>query len=230
MNTNLLFDSSDNHAGTCQAWYIPYNQVFLFPERKIIHTNLGDLAVLIGDYIPKPYCSFKKLNISNDTGKVDDKKLDLIDHNTYESEYGFMLSRINAETIGFQRVAPTSRFIVLVEENSGNLRSLGFKNFPALISSNASTGTASAQKSITFNVLSRQPGPAPIYMGGIFENTDMEYLSNYPMRYTMMLVSAYDGDGLPLTTDFYYLDKKVFSWHQEWNNLIVTRHQVVVHV
>ncbi len=164
-------DGEDNMAGTqLIAYYIPVDDLQTIPGYKAAPATLADYATINTDFVCKAGKNFLKLYASPDTGKVDDNKIEGKDNNSFESIYEFFFPKNDAASLGFQRMAPTTKFVVIVLEADGNKRVLGIKaGVPATIQSIAgTTGTQSAgEKGATFQIKSIQNGPAPLYKGTI---------------------------------------------------------------
>jgi hypothetical protein len=164
-------DGQDNMAGTqLLAYYIPAGDIETLPGYKDPPSALGDYATVDTDFVCKTGKNFLSLYASPDTGKIDDNKIEGKDTNAYESIYEFFFPKNDAASLGFQRIAPTSKFVVIVLEADGNKRILGIKpGVPAIIASVAgSSGNQSGgEKGATFQFKSHQNGPAPIYTGAI---------------------------------------------------------------
>lgn len=160
-------DGTDNMAGTqLLAYYIPVTDLESIPGYKASPAALGDYATIDTAFVPKTGKNFLKLYASPDTGKIDDKKIEGKDHNSYESIYEFFFPKNDAASLGFQRIAGTTKFVVIVLEADGNKRVLGIKpGVPATLKDvSATTGTVSSgEKGATFQFSSIQNGPAPIY-------------------------------------------------------------------
>ena len=164
-------DGQDNMAGTqLLAYYIPITDIETLPGYKATPTLLGDYAIIDTAFVCKTGKKFLKLYASPDTGKIDDNKIEGKDSNSYESIYEFFFPKNDASSLGFQRIAPTTKFVVIVLEADGNKRILGIKpGVPAVVSSvAASSGNNSGgEKGATFQFKSIQNGPAPIYTSAI---------------------------------------------------------------
>ncbi len=164
-------DGQDNMAGTrLLAYYIPVEDIETIPGYVASPADLGDYATIDTAFVCKTGKNFLALYASPDSGKIDDNKIEGKDTNAYESIYEFFFPKNDAASLGFQRIAPTTKFVVIVIEADGNKRVLGIKEgLPATISSVAgSTGTnSSGEKGATFQIKSIQNGPAPIYTAEI---------------------------------------------------------------
>ncbi len=164
-------DGIDNMAGTqLLAYYIPIDDIALLPGYKASPAALGDYATIDTVITCKTGKNFLKLYAAPDSGKIDDTKIEGKDSNSFESVYEFFFPKNDAASLGFQRVAGTTKFLVIVLEADGNQRILGIKpGVPATLSSVAATsGTQSTgDKGATMQFKSIQNGPAPIYTGEI---------------------------------------------------------------
>lgn len=228
-----ITQGEDNMAGVpVVAWALPYDEVFFIPGYKPNPLALSEYSMLEGDVVPMPYKTFYKIYATSNTGKIDDNK---IEGNTgsYESIYEFFFPKNDANALGFMRLSG-SKFVFIVQESDGNFRIMGVsKGKPAVIKSVAgSSGTlSSGDKGATFQVRSVQNGPAPIY-GGLFNlDRDSEDLSLHPMIYTEIVVSQQNTVGLPLVTDYYHFNTKLFTWYHQYNsNNQLTNRYIVIHV
>lgn len=164
-------DGQDNMAGTqLIAYYTPIQDVQTLPGYKASPAALGDYATVDTAVVFKTGKCFKKLYASPDTGKIDDNKIEGKDSNSFESIYEFFFPKNDAPSLGFQRIAPTTKFLFVIPEADGNNRMLGIKpGVPATVASIAgTTGTQSTgEKGATFQIKSIQNGPAPIYAADI---------------------------------------------------------------
>lgn len=164
-------DGQDNMAGTqLIAYYIPISEVETLPGYVANPAALGDYATIDTDIIPKVGSKFLELYASPDSGKIDDNKIEGKDSNSYESIYEFFFPKNDAASLGFQRLAGTTKFLVIVPEADGNNRILGIKpGVPAILASVAgsSGNNSGGEKGATFQFKSWQNGPAPIYTGAI---------------------------------------------------------------
>lgn len=164
-------DGQDNMGGTqLIAFYTPINDVLTLPGYTASPANLGDYAIVDTNVIFKPGKCFNKLYATPDTGKIDDNKIEGKDSNSFESIYEFFFPKNDAKSLGFQRIAPTTKFLFVVPEADGNNRVLGIKpGVPASVASIAGTtgNTSTGEKGATFQIKSIQNGPAPIYTGEI---------------------------------------------------------------
>ena len=167
----LHADGSDNIGGTQMiAYYAPIDDVLTLPGYKTAPSAMGDYATIDTDIVMKPGKKMLKLYATMDTGKVDDKKIEGKDNNAFESTYDFSFPKINAEALGFSRIAAATKCLVLVPEIEGNVRVLGIlPGAPAIISDiTITTGMVStSDKSAKFQFKSWQYGPAPVYTGSI---------------------------------------------------------------
>jgi hypothetical protein len=168
--TDLTFtDGEDNMSGTqLIAYYIPWDDVLTIPAYAAVPASMADYGKLTGNITTKPGKYFKKLYATPDTGKVDDNKIDAKDSNGFKSIYEFFFPKNDASSIGFQRIASTGKFCIVVIDNDGNKRLFGSKaGNPAYIESIAATSdtTSGGNKGATFQFVSYQSGPAPILVG-----------------------------------------------------------------
>lgn len=228
-----ITQGEDNMPGVpVVAWALSFDEVFYIPPYKPNPLNFADYSILDGDVVPMPYKTFYKIYATSNTGKIDDNK---IEGNTgsYESIYEFFFPKNDANALGFMRLSG-SKFVFIVQESDGNLRIMGISpGKPAVIKSVAgSSGTlSSGDKGAIFQVRSVQNGPAPIYNGLFNLDRDSEDLSLYPMIYTSFIVSQANSKGLPLVTDYYHLDKKIFTWYYSYNsNNQLTERHIQIHV
>jgi len=164
-------DGQDNMAGTqLLAYYIPIADVETLPGYKAAPALLGDYATIDTAIVCKTGKNFLKLYASPDSGKIDDNKIEGKDSNSYESIYEFFFPKNDAAALGFMRISPTAKFLVIVLEADGNKRLMGIKpGVPATVASvAATTGNQSAgEKGATFQFKSIQNGAAPIYTAEI---------------------------------------------------------------
>jgi len=164
-------DGQDNMGGTqLIAYYAPEADILSMPGYAAVPATLADYGTLSGNITCKPGKYFKQLYATPDTGKIDDNKIEGNDSNGFESIYEFFFPKQSAESIGFQRIAGTTKFVVVVLENDGNKRVLGSKpKQPAVLASVAGTTDVASGggKGATFQFRSRQNGPAPVLDGTI---------------------------------------------------------------
>jgi len=166
-----FIDGVDNMAGTqLIAYYIPIDDVETLPGYKADPALLGDYATVDTAIVCKSGKNFLKLYASPDSGKIDDTKIEGKDSNSFESVYDFFFPKNDAASLGFQRLAGTTKFLIIVPEADGNNRLMGIKpGVPAILASVAATsGTQSTgEKGATMQFKSIQNGPAPIYTAEI---------------------------------------------------------------
>ncbi|MFK5893743.1 MAG: hypothetical protein QM504_11035 [Pseudomonadota bacterium] len=229
-----IIPGQDNMAGTpIVAWAIPFSDIYQMPEYKPNPLLFDDYAIIYDDIIPRAYKTFYKIYATSDTGKIDDNKITSKESGSYESIYEFYFPKNDKNALGFMRLS-ASKWIFIVQESDGNQRIMGIQQgLPATITNiTATSGTLkSGDKGATFKVRSLQNGPAPIYKGKFNLDRDSNDLSLYPMLYTQMVVSVYNEIGFPLVTDYYLLNKKLFTWHHEWNSQNqLSNRNIVIHV
>lgn len=232
---DLNYDSTqDNMSGTpIVAWAIPFDQVYRLPFYKANPIALNQIQVVDQDVIPKAYRTFYKIYATSDTGRVDDTKLEGTETGSHESIYEFYFPKNDSNALGFMRMS-AAKWVFIVQESDGNLRILGIHpGKPATIKSIvASTGTiSSGNKGATFQVRSLQNGPAPKYTGKFNLDRDSFDLSLYPMLYTEMRVTSYNGIGFPLVIEYWYNSEKFYTWYQTWNDQNqLTQRSIEIHV
>jgi len=164
-------DGQDNMAGTqLLAYYIPIDDIETLPGYMANPAALGDYATIDQPIVCKTGKNFLKLYVSPDSGKVEDNKIEGKDSNSFKSVYEFFFPKNDSASLGFQRLAGTTKFLVIVLEADGNQRILGIKpGVPATLSNVAGTTstTSTGEKGATMQFESIQNGPAPIYTGEI---------------------------------------------------------------
>jgi hypothetical protein len=167
----VINDGDDNMGGTqLIAYYALDSEVASLPAMIDSPATLEDYGQVVGAFVMNGTAKFKRLYASPNTGKVDDSKIEGNDANGFESTYEFFFPTTSPASLGFQRVAATSKFVVVVIENNGQKRILGSKKgMPALIGSVASSTDVNSggAHGTTFSFKSYQNGPAPSYSGVI---------------------------------------------------------------
>jgi hypothetical protein len=167
----VITDGDDNMGGTqLIAYYALDSEVVSIPAMIDSPATLEDYGQVVGAFVMNGTAKFKKLYASPNTGKVDDAKIEGNDTNGFESTYEFFFPTTSPVSLGFQRVAATSKFVVVVIENNGQKRILGSKKgMPALIGSVASSTdlNSGGAHGTTFSFKSYQNGPAPSFTGVI---------------------------------------------------------------
>lgn len=165
----IINDGEDNMGGTqLIAYYALESEVRTLPAMAANPDSLEEYGTVAGSFVMIGDAVFKKLYASPNTGKIDDAKVDGNDSNGYESTYEFFFPSTSAQSIGFQRISGTSKYIVVVVENNGQKRIIGSKpGCPAVLSSAASTTdvTSGGAHGTTFSFKSYQNGPAPAFTG-----------------------------------------------------------------
>lgn len=169
---DLNFDSGqDNMPGTqLLAYYCPIEDIDTLPEYMAAPADMGDYVTVDQAIVCKTGKMFLPLYASPESGKIDDNLIEGKDNNSFTSVYEFFFPKGDKKALGFQRMAPTGKFIVIVLEADGAQRLMGVKpGVPATLKSIAgSTGQSSGgDKGATFQFQSIQNGPCPIYEGEI---------------------------------------------------------------
>ena len=173
----VIAEGDDNMGGTqLIAYYALESEVTTLPAMVDSPATMEDYGQVTGTFVMNGTAKFKKLYASPNTGKVDDAKIEGNDANGFESSYEFFFPTTSAKSLGFQRVAATSKFIVVVVENNGQKRILGSKKgMPALLAgvSNSTDVSSGGSHGATFTFKSYQNGPAPVFNGLIPVATDL---------------------------------------------------------
>lgn len=145
------------------------NEILTFPTLKTT-TGAGDTVTLDGDIVLKPTASWKQLQISTRTGKIEGDKAGEDGQGGWKTSInGFIAGNGPAEAEFACCIDSPCGVVVIVHQNDGNVRLIGSPDMPAFVKSwKEDTGEKLEDKAgHTFKIEADNQCPAYYYEGVI---------------------------------------------------------------
>lgn len=133
--------------------------------------TLAELAT-----IPAPGHTFKEgkkfhvLDVVLETGEITSTQIGEKQRRLFQNQLVFQVAGSDASILGFMRYIKNKQLICLVTEvGSGQVRQFGSDRLPAWIEAQEHKleATLEGNNSVTFTIMDKQKGPAPVYLGDI---------------------------------------------------------------
>lgn len=126
-------------------------------------------AKCVGEHVFKTGKFFNTIEIVPDTGKIETTSIGERKRKLSQNAFTAQISGSEDVVLGFMRMVKNADFVVLVQENGGNMRQFGSQLLKGWFDSLAHTGEEAVEgnNSCTFTVMDKQKWPAPIYTGDI---------------------------------------------------------------
>lgn len=116
---------------------------------------------------------FNVLDVVLETGEVTSTQIGEKGRRLFQNQLAFQVAGSDPSLLGFMRYIKNKKLVILVREvGSGQARQFGSSRLPGWIEGQEHKleATPEGNNAVTFTIMDKQKGPAPIYLGDIVES------------------------------------------------------------